>query len=219
MIKLFSNGCSFNTTRPVDGVDTFVTDIIAKHFNLELHNLAMGGRGNDRISFSTKAWFEQFGTENTFAVIGWSSMHRNDYVTNDGWKKGRIPGSELTWRTWKTLDNVSFIQKQKGWDIEANAVMSFLDNVFDLQNYFERKNIPYIMYNALPNSFDTDLKDFQIIKNSIDMNKFFQPNISHYEYVLDKKLVVSPNDPHPSAEGHQQFADMIIQYITDNKIL
>ena len=75
------------------------------------------------------------------------------------------------------------------------------------------------MYNALPNSFDTDLKDFQIIKNSIDMNKFFQPNISHYEYVLDKKLVVSPNDPHPSAEGHQQFADMIIQYITDNKIL
>tara|TARA_X000000950_G_scaffold216526_1_gene260584 strand:+ start:357 stop:1016 length:660 start_codon:yes stop_codon:yes gene_type:complete len=219
MIKLFSNGCSFNTPRPVDGVDTFVTDIIAKHFNLELHNLAMGGRGNDRISFSTKAWFEQFGTENTFAVIGWSSMHRNDYVTNDGWKKGRIPGSELTWRTWKTLDNVSFIQKQKGWDIEANAVMNFLDNVFDLQNYFERKNIPYIMYNALPNSFDTDLKDFQIIKNSIDMNKFFQPNISHYEYVLDKKLVVSPNDPHPSAEGHQQFADMIIQYITDNKIL
>ena len=75
------------------------------------------------------------------------------------------------------------------------------------------------MYNALPNSFDSALKDFQIIKNSIDMTKFFQPELSHYEYVLDKKLIVSPNDPHPSTDGHQQFADMIIQHITDRKIL
>ena len=142
MHKIFSNGCSFLTPRPKDGVDTFVSDIIAKEYKCELTNLAMGGRGNDRISFSTKVWFEQNNTKDIFAIIGWSSMHRNDYVTNDGWKKGRIPQTDLTWRTWKTLDNVSFIREKSGWDIENNGIMNFLDNVFDLQNYFERKNIP-----------------------------------------------------------------------------
>ena len=69
-------------------------------------------------------------------------IFQNDYVTNDGWKKGRIPQTDLTWRTWKTLDNGSFIREKSGWDIENNGIMNFLDNVFDLQNYFERKNIP-----------------------------------------------------------------------------
>ena len=102
MQKIFSNGCSFLTPRPKDGVHSFVSDIISKKLNSELTNLAMGGRGNNRISFSTKVWFEQNSKENTFAIIGWSSSHRNDYVTNDGWKKGRIPQTDLTWRTWKT---------------------------------------------------------------------------------------------------------------------
>jgi len=133
MSKIFSNGCSFLTPRPKDGVDTFVSKIIAENYNEELFNIAMGGRGNTRISFSTKVWCEQNKDKDVFAVIGWSSAVRNDYITDDGWKKGRIPGTELTWRTWKTLDNVSFIRKNKGWDIENNLTMNFLDNVFDLQ--------------------------------------------------------------------------------------
>ena len=58
MSKLFSNGCSFLTPRPKDGVNTFVTQILAEQYNLQLFNLAMGGRGNDRISFTTKLWFK-----------------------------------------------------------------------------------------------------------------------------------------------------------------
>jgi hypothetical protein len=111
MSKLFSNGCSFLTPRPKDGVETFVSRELAEAYGLQLTNLAMGGRGNARISFSTKVWFEQNGYQDTFAVIGWSSSHRNDYVTNDGWKAGRIEGTELTWRTWKTLDNIPFIRE------------------------------------------------------------------------------------------------------------
>ena len=218
MHKIFSNGCSFLTPRPKDGVDTFVSDIIAKEYKCELTNLAMGGRGNDRISFSTKVWFEQNNTKDIFAIIGWSSMHRNDYVTNDGWKKGRIPQTDLTWRTWKTLDNVSFIREKSGWDIENNGIMNFLDNVFDLQNYFERKNIPYVMYNALPNNFEAPCRDSEVIRNAIDMKRFFNPMTSHYEFVLDKKLIVSPNDPHPSTEGHLQWATMLQEYIDDNNL-
>jgi len=135
-MRLFSNGCSFLTPRPKDGVETFTSKILAEQYGLELINLAMGGRGNLRISFSTKVWFEQKGVEDVFAVIGWSSAVRNDYITDDGWKKGRIPGSELTWRSWKTFDNSSFIRNNRGWDIENNLSMNFLENVFNLQNYF-----------------------------------------------------------------------------------
>jgi len=215
---LFSNGCSFLTPRPKDGVDTFTTKIIAEKYSMDLVNLAMGGRGNTRIGFSTKVWVEQNKGKDIFAVIGWSSAVRNDYITDDGWKKGRIPGTDLTWRTWKTLDNVSFIRSHKGWDIENNFTMNFLDNIFDLQNYFERKQIPYVMYNSLPNDFGNGTEDFHVIRNAINMDRFFSPNISHLEFVSDKKLIVSPNDPHPSAEGHNQWAEQLMEFIDANNL-
>ena len=218
MSKIFSNGCSFLTLRPKDGVNTFVTRHLADLYGMDIENIAMGGRGNTRISFSTKTYFEHFGTEDTFAVIGWSSAYRNDYITNDGWKKGRMPGTDLTWRTWKTLDNVSFIKSNTGWDIENNATMAFLDNVFDLQNYFERNGIPYVMYNALPNSFDGELQDFKTIKNAINMERFFNPTVSHLEYITDKNLIVSPADPHPSTEGHVQWAEQLKEFIDVNNL-
>lgn len=218
MSKIFSNGCSFLTPRPKDGVDTFVSKIIAENYNEELFNIAMGGRGNTRISFSTKVWCEQNKDKDIFAVIGWSSAVRNDYITDDGWKKGRIPGTELTWRTWKTLDNVSFIRKNKGWDIENNLTMNFLDNVFDLQNYFERKRIPYVMYNSLPNHFGNGTEDFNVIRNAINMDRFFSPTVSHFEFITDKNLIVSSNDPHPSAEGHKQWAKQLKEFIDANNL-
>ena len=56
---LFSNGCSFLTPRPKDNVNTFVTKELSESYNLDLVNLAMGGRGNTRVEFSTKVWVEQ----------------------------------------------------------------------------------------------------------------------------------------------------------------
>ena len=218
MSKIFSNGCSFLTPRPKDGVDTFVSKIIAENYNEELFNIAMGGRGNTRISFSTKVWCEQNKDKDIFAVIGWSSAVRNDYITDDGWKKGRIPGTELTWRTWKTLDNVSFIRKNKGWDIENNLTMNFLDNVFDLQNYFERKRIPYVMYNSLPNYFGNGTEDFNVIRNAINMDRFFSPTVSHFEFITDKNLIVSPDDPHPSVKGHIDWAKQLKEFIDANNL-
>jgi len=218
MSKIFSNGCSFLTPRPKDGVDTFVSKIIAENYNEELFNIAMGGRGNTRISFSTKVWCEQNKDKDVFAVIGWSSAIRNDYITDDGWKKGRVPGTDLTWRTWKTLDNVSFIRKNKGWDIENNLSMNFLDNVFNLQNYFERKRIPYVMYNSLPNDFGNGTGDFEVIRNAINMDRFFNPTVSHFEFITDKNLIVSPDDPHPSAEGHLQWTKQLKEFIDANNL-
>ena len=218
MFKLFSNGCSFLGPRPKDNVNTFVTKILAEQYNLQLFNVAMGGRGNERISFTTKLWFEQNGVNDVFAVIGWSSMLRNDYITNDGWKKGRIPNMDLTWRTWKIADNVKWINSQRGWDIESTLTMKFLDLVLNLQNYFKLKNIPYIMYNALPNYSNPAIKDFKIMSKTIDMKRFFKPETSHYEFVMSKKFISSENDPHPSVKGHQEWAGQLKEFIDANNL-
>jgi len=218
MSKLFSNGCSFLGPRPKDNVNTFVTKILAEQYNLQLFNVAMGGRGNERISFTTKLWFEQNGVNDVFAVIGWSSMLRNDYITNDGWKKGRIPNMDLTWRTWKIADNIKWINSQRGWDIESTLTMKFLDLVLNLQNYFKLKNIPYIMYNALPNYSNPAIKDFKIMSKAIDMKRFFKPDSNHYDFIMKEKLIVSPKDPHPSVKGHTQWANELKEFIDANNL-
>ena len=218
MSKLFSNGCSFLSTRPKDGVNTFVTKILAEQYNLQLFNLAMGGRGNERISFTTKLWVEQNGVNDVFVVIGWSSMIRNDYITNDGWKKGRIPNMDLTWRTWKIIYNIKWINSQKGWDIESTLTMKFLDIVLNLQNYFKLKKIPYVMYNSLPNYSNPNIKDFKIMSKAIDMKRFFKPQTSLYDFVMKENMIVSPDDPHPSTEGHIQWAKQLKEFIDANNL-
>ena len=218
MSKIFSNGCSFLTPRPKDGVDTFVSKILAEQYSTELFNLAMGGRGNDRISFTTKLWAHQNNTDDVFAVIGWSSTHRHDYLTNDGWKKGRIPNMESTWRTWKTLDNLRFVQTQKGWDVDQQGEMRFLDHVLDLQNFFELHKVPYVMYNALPNPVQTKNADLELFAKLINYDRFFNFETSHYDFVMKDKLIVSPDDPHPSAEGHKQWATQLKEFIDANNL-
>ena len=161
MTKLFSNGCSFLVSRPKDDVHSFSSEFLAKSYNLNLFNIAMGGRGNDRISFTTKLWFYQNGFKDTFAVIGWTSSYRMDYVTNDEWKKGRIPNMDLTWRTWKISENLKFIKSCPGWDIEQTACMKLLNHVLDLQNFFVLNKIPYVMFNSLPAIWNKKISDFQ----------------------------------------------------------
>lgn len=217
-MRLFSNGCSFLTPRPKDGVDTFTSEILAGIYDMSLHNLSMGGRGNDRISFTTKLWMLQNGYENVFAVIGWSSTHRHDYLTNDGWKKGRIPNMESTWRSWKTSDNLKWIDRQMGWDVDQQGAVRFIEHVVDLQNFFVLNKIPYVMYNSLPNPTDTKNADLTQMEDVIDKNRFYQFKSSHFEFIMKNQLVVSPSDPHPSEEGHRKWAAMLKEFIDVNNL-
>ena len=74
------------------------------------------------------------------------------------------------------------------------------------------------MYNSLPNNLQTISRDSKIIYDAIDMKRFFNPASSHYEYILDKNLIVSPNDPHPSQQGHIEWAKMLKEYIDVNNL-
>jgi len=74
------------------------------------------------------------------------------------------------------------------------------------------------MYNSLPNDFGSGAVDFEVIKNSININRFFNPTVSHLEFVTDNNLIVSPDDPHPSAQGHKQWASQLMEFINANNL-
>jgi len=215
---VFINGCSFLTSRPKDGVDTHTGIEVARLLGTGISSsIAMGGRGNDRISFTTKLWYEK-NTKSSFALIGWSSTHRHDYLTDDGWKKGRFPGLASTWRSWKTADNLRFINQQLGWDVDQQGEMRYIDHVLDLQNYFKLNQIPYVMYNSLPNKLQSKNADLIEMASHIDKKRFFNFESSHYDYVMKEKEIVSPNDPHPSTQGHIKWAQMIKEFIDVNDL-
>ena len=91
--------------------------------------------------------------------------------------------------------------------------MKLLDHIFDLQNYFKLKKIPYIFYNALPNYLLSDIPDFKTVYNAIDLKRFYKPETSHYEFCIKKKLFISKEDTHPNTEGHRQWALLLKKYI------
>ena len=123
-----------------------------------------------------------------------------------------------TWRTWKTADNLKFITGQHGWDVDQQGEMRFLDHVLDLQNFFELNSIPYTMYNSLPNPITSSNKDIQTLESTINKKRFFKIETSHYDFVLENQHLVSPNDPHPSAEGHRLWARQLKDFIDANNL-
>ena len=219
MSKLFSNGCSFLTPRPKDGVETFVSRELAEAYGLQLTNLAMGGRGNDRIGFTTKVWFESNNTEQTFAVIGWSSSLRNDYITNDGWKLDEIPRDDFSWRSYNFLKlPTKFYNKIKNFDLDRTSAVRWVNHVIDLQTYFKYKKIPYLMYNALPPFIDLKNKTFKMLYDKIDHKSFFNFTTSHYDFIVHNNYIVSEDDPHPSTQGHRVWAEQLKEYIDANNL-
>ena len=70
--KMFINGCSFLTYRPREGVNTHCGIELSKQLNLPITvNLAGGGRGNKRLSVTTKIWCEknpELATESFFLI-------------------------------------------------------------------------------------------------------------------------------------------------------
>ena len=74
------------------------------------------------------------------------------------------------------------------------------------------------MYNSLPNDFGNGTADFEVIRSAINMDRFFSPNVSHFEFINDKNYIVSAHDPHPSKKGHEEWAKQLQEFIDANNL-
>ena len=222
---IFINGCSFLTDRKKENVLTHTGLELAKLMDLPIvESLAGGGRGNRRISFTTKVWCEKNPelAKRSFFLIGITSGTRFDYPTNDGYKAHKFPSLNTTWKTFSPHQNQpseTFFKVLHGFgmDLDQHIQIESLDTIVDLQNFFQVKKYPYVMYKSIS---DTPIgaKDVKVLFNAIDTTRFFKPETSHYDYILENKLVANINDPHPSTEGHIKWATQLKEFIDANNL-
>ena len=221
---IFINGCSFLTIRLKDDIVTHAGLELSKLMELDVaENLAAGGRGNRRISFTTKVWCEKNPklAKECFFLIGITSGTRFDYPTKDNYKKYKFPSLDTAWKTFSLHRNYAetFFKVLHGFgmDIDQHIQIESLDTIIDLQNFFQAKKYPYVMYKAIS---DTPIiaKDVKVLFDAIDKTRFFKPETSHYDYILENKLVANMDDPHPSTEGHIKWATQLKEFIDANNL-
>ena len=222
---IFINGCSFLTDRKKENVLTHTGLELAKLMDLPIvESLAGGGRGNRRISFTTKVWCEKNPelAKRSFFLIGITSGTRFDYPTNDGYKKHKFPSLNTTWKTFSPHQNQpseTFFKVLHGFgmDLDQHIQIESLDTIVDLQNFFQVKKYRYVMYKTIS---DTPIiaKDIKVLFDAIDKTRFFKSETSHYDYILENNLVANMSDPHPSTQGHIEWAKQLKEFIDANNL-
>ena len=223
--KMFINGCSFLTTRPRDGVHTHCGIELAKKMQLDVEvNLANGGRGSKRLTWTTRTWCEKFPEKASecFFLIGSSGGNRFDYPTNDGYKAHKFPSMATTWKTWDPNRNnhtQSFIKYlfTTGADLEQMTQVESILALLDLQDYFENRKYPYVFYNTLSDAKISN-PDIQLMFDTLNKKRFFRPDSSHLEFTIKNKQECKPGDPHPNTQGHVQWAEQLKEFIDANNL-
>ena len=223
---IFINGCSFLTYRSKEGIMTHAGKELEKLMGLARGgHLAGGGRGNKRVSITTKIWCERNPelAKKCFFVIGITSGSRFDFPTDDGYKKYKFPDLESTWKTYspqKDTSSRNFFKNLFKLNLDIDQLIQYesIEATVNLQNFFKLNKYPYVMYKTIS---DTPIKnaDVRTLWNMIDKKRFFKIETSHYDYILENKLVSNMADPHPSEEGHRRWANELKEFIDANNLL
>src|SRR5210317_842027 len=225
LTNLFINGCSFLTTRPKDNVHTHCGLELAKLMELDVAvSLAGGGRGSKRMMWTTRTWCEKFPeqAEKCFFLIGSSGGNRFDYPTGDGYKAHKFPSMKTTWKTWdpnrdEHTKNFTKYLFKAGMDLEQTTQIESILALLDLQDHFQNKKYPYVFYNTLSDAEITN-EDIKFMFDKIDKKRFFKPNTSHLDYTVANKQECKPGDPHPSVQGHKDWAGQLKEFIDANNL-
>lgn len=225
MKQVFTNGCSFSTNRKTANarVDTFASRLVADHYNFNSIQYGRGGRGNRRILITTKLFYEydKERKKDTFAIIQWSGPGRKDYpaLGLDTWLDLDTP-----WRTWVKHEQYEFYMSKKKYDDALDDSFDTLNNIIDLQNYFEVNDIKYVMYFGLPQTFDLRTRDAQLFYEIVDWSKVYRGHhhnyMDHLTFCRDNNYQLEKGvDEHPSYEGHKIWAEGLIEFIDNGKLL
>lgn len=190
-------------------------------FGCELANLlnavlvcdAQAGCSNDRIIRTTREWIFQNSSKlnSTLMVIQWSTWEREEWLHNDVYYQ--VGGSgidlvpeELQNRYKNFVINIDWNEKIK----QAH------DKIWRFHLELQDLNIRHVMFNGNNN--------FGQAQNRMDWgSSYIRPYDPEYTYdrVLKNNgfVTVNPNSWHFGPKAHCFWAEYLLKYITDNKIL
>jgi len=201
---LYANGDSH--TAP----DFGYVNIVAKKFDCVLINHAQNGSSNASILRRTREYLEH--TTPDFIVVGWSTWEREEWYHNDRYYTVTASGTDSVpeklvsrYKQWVTQQtSARWREKSKEWH----------DRIYLFHLELNKKNIRHLFFNCMYGFLTTnDMYDWT--------NAYVEPydkDHSFYQYLKNKGLC--PDEwYHYEADGHKVWAEFLINYITENKLI
>ena len=191
---------------------------IAKSLEYKHTRIAENGASNEMIFRNLL----QTDLGNSFVLIGLTSYNRREALTT---AKRRSH-----WHTWKMVEpneppkykNLPFTAWGQEYTpaIEEDGQIRTVIQILYMQAYLKSKQVPYLMFNALYNGFDTPLtKECKKILKMVDQKHFYNlkgtDKDCQHGWCFEKKLVVSDLDTHPNIKGQQAWAEELLPQIKD----
>lgn len=157
--RLVTSGCSFTQGYGKNGNKPTCSWAyhLSKKLNLELINVAKGGKGNEWISNSIIEELESTGYQNTIVVVAWSEVTRlmgsfnEEIVTIRPQDFDGLEGKE-EWSSYSDYHKY-VIKNQKAlgkfFDDIVYCVYKTYHAIHKLKTYLEYKEVPYLFFDAI----------------------------------------------------------------------
>ena len=210
-MTLYVNGDSHSHGTIIDPKHAY-PQLVADHFGLKLKNLAKVGSSNQRILRTTQEALSDPGFSPELLIIGWSTWEREEWLHNGQYYDINSSGH--------TGLPDSLIENYKSWvvdqtpEVMQSKSQQWHEKIYQLHTQLQQRQIPHVFFNCMYNFFSP--KEEYNWKES-----FVYPYNNDYSfYWYLKNQGCQPNEwYHYLEDGHQCWADFLINYINTNKIL
>ena len=185
--------------------------LVAKYFNIALENHARIGASNARIIRTTREYLAHNSSPG-LVLVGWSTWEREEwqhqgqyYDVNSSGHDGLPEEFNERYKTWVTEQTQdTLVKKSNYWHNE----------IYQFHCELEQQNIPHLFFNCLYNFFE--------IPTTVDWNDCYigpyENDLSFYWY-LKNHGYATDEWYHYGADGNQIWADVLIEYIKQHKLL
>jgi hypothetical protein len=186
---------------------------LANHLDAVLICNAQAGCSNDRIIRTTREWIDQNASvlHDSFLVIQWSTWEREEWLHEGHYYQVGASGT----------DSVSPALQEKyrnyivglDWDEKIRVAH---DQIWKFHQELRSQNVRHVMFNGNT--------DFGKTQNRMDWANCYirpyDPNCT-YDALLKSNgfTTVSSKSWHFGPQAHCFWAEYLLQYITDNKLL
>jgi len=207
---LYANGDSHSHGVGIKNRSKTFASILSHALDFELVNSAKSGASNDGIVRTTRNYIEN--NQPDLVIIGWSTWEREEWEHQGQYYNVNSSGHDQL--------PEPLVIKYKQWVIKqtpetlVEKSQKIHERIYKLHCELEEKQIPHVFFNCMYNFFE--------ITNQSNWNHSYigpYDNDSSYYWYLKKRNFTTDDWYHFGEDGHQAWANFLIKYIEDNKIL
>lgn len=186
--------------------------LLADRLKASLHHNAESASSNDRIIRTTRDWIQAHEKElyRTTMVIQWSTWEREEWLIDDKYYQVNASGIDIV----PESHQQQYKEYIAGIDWQQKTAEAHL-KIWNFHLWLQSRNIKHVFFNGN--------NDFSKISNPQDWGTSYigpYDPTSTYDAILKQKYdTASPTSYHYGAEAHRHWANYILHYLLDNKLV